>query len=152
MGSIVDFQSYRRRRVHPNQSTEDAVVQAVMDHFKDLPIHILADAIQAARDVIADGRGFITAMDAATRTVCALAPLYAHADSNIDGIEHLRERRDQDTAALLTISEHMIRAHFNGQPEHEIVAAISRAYRVLKSGGTFCGAIYHATNIDVATL
>jgi len=152
MGTIVDLQSYRRSRAHPKQSTEDAVVQAVMDHFRDLPIHILADAIQSARDVIATGRGFIAAMDAATRTVCALAPLYVHAASNIDGLEHLCHPRDQRTAALLTISEHMIRAHLNGQPEHEIVAAISRAHRVIKGGGALCAAIYHATNIDVATL
>jgi hypothetical protein len=46
----------------------------------------------------------------------------------------------------LIFAERMIRAHLHHQPEHEIVMAISRAWRVLMGGGTLCAAIYRATD------
>src|SRR3990172_7224198 len=128
MGTIVDFQSYRRNRVvaaYQPQSTDDAIVQAVMDYFKDMPITVLAEAINSARNSVALGYGFISAMDAATRTVAVLAPLYVHDVGSIDGIESFGQPRDRRTAALVAISERMIRAHMAGRPEVEIIAAVN---------------------------
>jgi hypothetical protein len=100
--------------------------------------------------VVRAGGNFMGAMDAASKTVETLAPeadRFTTIDQrNQERIDALAQRRERRTAALLDIAERMIRVHMHQQPEHEIVMAISRAWRVLMGGGTLCAAVYRATN------
>lgn len=157
---VLDFQQAVRRRNgvaaqrKVGLGVEDAITQAVMEHFKNYPISIVAAAIQSARARLAGGGGFIQAMDAAAQTIAALAPSIDRGVTidarNRGRLDQLAERRERRTAALHDICERMIRAYLKDQPEVEITLAIQRAGRVLRGGGSLCAAIYHATNIDVS--
>lgn len=151
MGAILDLQTYRRRRAAAQPSTQDAVTQAVMDHFKNQPLSVVKAAIQSAQIKLAGGGGFIAAMDAAARTVANLSATDQQGeidDRNQARLDQLQSRREIRTAALLDIAERMIRAYWKGRAEVEITQALNRAFRVLMGGGSLCVAIYRAINVD----
>ena len=158
---VLDFQQAVRRRNgvvaqrKAGMGVDDAITQAVMEHFKNYPISIVAVAIQSARISLAGGGGFIQAMDAAAQTIATLAPSVDR-DVTIDArnhgrIDQLARRRERRTAAMHDICERMIRAYLKDQLEAEIAMAIQRARRVLSGGGSLCTAVYHATNVDFNT-
>jgi hypothetical protein len=154
MGELLDLQQYRRRRAASRSGEQEAVIQSVMEYFKCYPISTIEAAVVSACAELDGGRGFIAAMDAATRTVAEVSPPVAWEatilERNEDRLKELHRHREHRTAALLAIAEHMIRAYLKGQPETEITQALQRAYRVLMGNGSLCTAIYHATNIDAS--
>lgn len=141
--TVLDFQqAVRRRNGLPERrkagaGVDDAITQAVMHTFAHYPISIVAAAIQSARRSLANGCGFIEAMDAAARTVTVSAP------------EQMTLRSARYAEAMATISERMIRDYLKGEDETDIAQAIQRAERVLEGGGSLCTAIYHATKVDI---
>lgn len=154
---VLDFQqAVRKRNGVATQrvvglGVEDAITQAVMEHFKNQPISVVKAAIQSAQIKLATGGGFIAAMDAAARTVANLSATDQQGvidERNQARIEQLQNRREIRTAALLDIAEQMIRAHWKGRHEVEITQALSRAFRVLMGGGSLCVAIFRAINVD----
>lgn len=155
--TVLDFQAAVRRRNGINRRCDghDAIAQAVMEHFKAYPITVIERAIIAAQSCLADGHGFISAMDVAMRVAAGDTSarsqhvIDAHLETNIDQVWRRNAHR---IIALMSISERMIRAYLQGSSEIEIGGAITRANRVLLGDGTLSAAIYHAININTANL
>ena len=153
---VIDFQQAVRRRngvaaqCNAGLRVDDAITRAVMEHFKNQPVEFVKAAIQSAQGALAGGGGFITAMDAATRTIANLSTPSANEgvvdELNQERLNQLQARRERRSAAMMDIAERMIRAEWSGRPEVEITHALFIAFVVIMNGGSLYLAIYRATN------
>lgn len=132
-------------RAHPH--TADILAREIMREYGTLPITVVEQAIAASSTALAAGGTFVDALDAANKTVLQASTETQTDDEAMRNFQRLmvfHRRRDRIATAMLMVATVQIRARMRNASEHEVLAAIERARRVLRGGGDITRALIHA--------